>query len=454
MTAILIHEADAVYKCANSSQVRRYRFKHPDFSAFCIALRRHERELKEVADDEFWKEVLRHLKTYRFRLSAAPLPFNHPAAFSQSAHSRLLGQLKIHGVYSYPSLAETTLKLMDAMTALSLSGENPLLKAIEEIDAVSDANEIGVLVAESYLIRPVEAVLTDAGRTKLHVVSAAQVSGAACLQHLIVVGPSRWFPESVFTAPRASKIDIVQYSWIQDTWKPSKTFLDTDTVVAREVRQSAFENTRIEGDDYIEAGELLPSLDIDRILKGLSTSSSGDTEQEEADANLVLLAGGNAVFLEAADRAKAMVIDFTDADSRIKRILASQIQPGVFLLLRTSGGGDYVRPLADRLLGSQAKVARECQQSWKMRLRQKVREEGALAIAIKLLDLGSKIANETNVRNWMSDRSIRTSEFDDFASIMKLIGLGERAKEYWGVMRAIDIAHLKAGAHIRKLLLR
>ena len=73
---------------------------------------------------------------------------------------------------------------------------------------------------------------------------------------------------------------------------------------------------------------------------------------------------------------------------------------------------------------------------------------------IKLIDFGSLKANETNIRNWMSYKSIRTGDYNDFAAIMQLVGLCDKAKECWEIMGMIDTAHRKAGHHIRKLLLR
>ena len=110
--------------------------------------------------------------------------------------------------------------------------------------------------------------------------------------------------------------------------------------------------------------------------------------------------------------------------------------------------------VADRILGPQAAIARAKQRQWKQLLRDSILKEGAIVSVEKLRMYGSRIANETNLRNWISDRNIKTAGFEDFNAIMTLIGKAEHAQTYWDTMGMIDRAHRKAGFHIRRLLLR
>lgn len=65
----------------------------------------------------------------------------------------------------------------------------------------------------------------------------------------------------------------------------------------------------------------------------------------------------------------------------------------------------------------------------------------------------AKTANEINIRNWMSARTIRARHIEDFTAIMRLIGMEEKAKLYWANARKLGSAHQRAGQQIRKLLL-
>jgi len=75
-------------------------------------------------------------------------------------------------------------------------------------------------------------------------------------------------------------------------------------------------------------------------------------------------------------------------------------------------------------MGNEAEGARMMQGLWKTRLREAARLSSLLGLSLKLIDLGSGRANEVNVRNWMLYKSIKTWEYNDFAAIMQLVGLG------------------------------
>ena len=108
-------------------------------------------------------------------------------------------------------------------------------------------------------------------------------------------------------------------------------------------------------------------------------------------------------------------------------------------------GGDYIVPVADRVMGRAAKHARERQRYWKDKLRAVVSREGLLATSVLLLDHGSQVANEQNVRNWMSYRNIRTQDKRDFIAIMRATGLEAETEQLWQEMGRIHRAHMRAG---------
>ena len=106
-------------------------------------------------------------------------------------------------------------------------------------------------------------------------------------------------------------------------------------------------------------------------------------------------------------------------------------------------------------MGTDAALWRYQQQDWKSRLRSMVLKSSLLEVSINLLDAGSTPkAYETNVRNWISARNIKTSDYEDFAAIMKVVGLTNKTDEYWISMSNIARHHQRAGQQIRRLLLR
>jgi hypothetical protein len=126
----------------------------------------------------------------------------------------------------------------------------------------------------------------------------------------------------------------------------------------------------------------------------------------------------------------------------------------MFLILRTEGGRDLLKPIADRLMGKRARKARQLQKYWKDKFKRYVLYEGLEEVARKLRLWGSKRATLANVRYWASPDSIKPQNKDDFFAIMRLIQETQRADLFWNVASFIDRAHKKAGKVISRILLQ
>jgi hypothetical protein len=134
----------------------------------------------------------------------------------------------------------------------------------------------------------------------------------------------------------------------------------------------------------------------------------------------------------------------------------------MYLLLRTAGGGDFIAPLADRILGSLAAARRSQQAEWKEKLLEGACEQfGALTrrelshrIARYLETAGPNGAKAANIYYWMGSKCIRPRDREDFSAMLHFAGMEGREEELWGAMGDIDSAHRQAGHHIRQMLLQ
>jgi hypothetical protein len=190
------------------------------------------------------------------------------------------------------------------------------------------------------------------------------------------------------------------------------------------------------------------------VHRANAVNAAGSQRHDLIRALPVALEGGRAVFLDAEDGATVLVLDLAErGKSRVRRIPTADIEEGVFVLLRAGGGGDYVLPVADAVLGRRATECRKLQRDWKTRLRAQVEVHGLFETSIALLEHGGVRAEEGNVRRWMWDRNIRPREYADFLAIMRLTGLDADVTRYWNTMALIERAHIKAGQLIRRMLL-
>lgn len=446
--------ATDIYDCSKNLEIIKHVVAHKMLGKFCLSLKKFEYILGKNAADPYWKAFLSPLKRYRFELCAAPLFLNRPPSETISG-IRSLKNSALRCKYLFPQFDEHAQDILTQIFSLLELNENPLMDFLDS-KVRSDRNaDTAILLKESYLVPSAEDVLKS--HHVLHripLLAPVQLRRGKCYKNLFVIGPARWFPSYVYSAPRAFKLNLVRYGWIKETLRVEPVFISSkDTKV--EPEKSAPEATYVTEEEYLSSEDLIPKIDWGSISRKVTGHLSRDAGQEDVDARLFLLEGEKAVFLDNEENSSVLIIDLDEEEKyRVKRIAVNNISPNIYVLLRTSGGGDYIINVADWIMGKEAEGARMLQRRWKTSLRKSVSTSSLLKVSLKLIDLGSSKANEVNVRNWMSYKSIKTWDYNDFAAIMQLVGLGDRAKECWEIMGMIDTAHRKAGHYIRKLLLK
>lgn len=438
-----------IYQCASNYDVNRHRVVYDELGQFSITLNAFHSQIGEHVDDVYWQEYFSELRRLRFSLCAAPELNDYRDDRIDEVRTILSNHLKL--CYAiYPAFVESARNVLDALGIIQGDGRNPLLDKLIELTLPNLKS--AWVIKESRLIPDVEDVLELHPNLKpnLQIIHYSQLSSATCYDQLIIVGSPLWFPASVFTSPRASRLDIVQFNWMQDNWKIPTTFVanyrsaQTKRVTLRELDAQYQAET--------PADTILINVDAQQVA---SIAARGEhTEYDEVDARCVIFEGETALFVDADQSSTIWIIDLEEREEeRVRSIEVGELSLGTFVLVRTSGGGDYVVPIADQIMGAKAQFARAIQNEWKTLLGDYVAKHGLLSTSIELLNMGSGIANEVNVRNWISPRNIKTRSKKDFVAIMRLIGLDERSSEIWQTMEFISNAHRRAGFQLRKTLL-
>ncbi len=460
MRASSLSEADRVYDCSDEVLITDRVVSQPEFDQFCIELTRFARSLGEYAEDDLWRSFLGKLRRYRFDLCASLLPFNHPVIYSGETMQALRRDLR-RCEMGFPDFAAPARALVEQAAVVAQLEAEPLIDILTTLDIAGELAQTALLLKETRLISPVEEELRPyVAPGQIEVINASRLRGGRCYQQVIVVGPSYWFRDHVFSAPRASTIDIVRYGWVRDRSGIEPVFagsIGARTVSWSSIRSAFAESGGNEATDADRslAEELHPRVDADQVVeRALRGSRENGNPADRVDARLVLLDGDEAVFLDASEGVTTYVIDLeADPESRVRRVGLEGIEPDMFVILRKYGSGDYIVTEADRIMGQETARYREVQSLWKSRLRKAVMESSLSNVCTRLRGLGSGIANEGNVRNWMSERNIRTYFYEDFAAIMRLVGFEDRSMEFWAMMGRIDSAHRRAAFRISKLLL-
>ncbi len=465
MKKFSIDETDKLYRCVEHCRLRKHVVHHAAFRGLCAAIRDIGNDLGEQAQDDYWLELLQELKRFRFTLYAAPVPIN----FQSVKLLHFLESKKKNCQYFFPSSFPRLQDIIDRVSALVAVPDNPLLEEISELIPPRDSSKSAILLKETYLFPAVEELIGNHPALQhVELVNRYQLRAVQCYQNLFVIGPHYWFPDYIFRAPRTEELHCIRYSWIPDTWVMKPIFIrptnSRSTPDANSASVGTDGATRKDTNETSEEQEQEKVLEINwhKLSTKVMRSTPDDHTQEVVPARLYLLAGDQAVFLEASDHARVLALNFETSGEegddeemqQIRRMSVAKLQLGMFLLLRTEGGGDYIIPIANRILGEDAAQLREMQEQWKTLLRKEVELSGLLPVCIDLLEQGgSKHVNETNLRYWMSSRCIRPQNDNDFSAIMKLVGLQDEEILYRDAAERIESAHRSAGFHIRKLLI-
>ena len=464
MNQMSLDAVSKIYDCARLARFEVHQVDNAEFRRFCLSLREFERSLGESVGDDYWRPFLWALKRYRFDMSSTPLPFQYPEGQSPSLVERMRGTLA-HCDLIYPQFVGPARKLVDRLQAVSESQSNPVLSVCADIVGCG-GEDVGILIKEPRLIPAVELMLShESGVGEVEVIGPSQLKGHRCYSRLIVIGPARWYDGYVFQSPRAHYIHNVKYRWINDSNPSNEVFTGSprnsgiDWIDRSTFTSSAAQMSSTSSDNLLDPEEFLPSINWNDVLRMVSARTVGDSDNTDEEEEYVLasffqLEGELVVPLDASEGARATVLMLDqEGDSRVQRIPVTSIEPGMFLLVRVGGGGEYIVPVADRILGEHAARARETQIDWKDHLRRKVRRSGVQRVVHDLKRHGSRRANYANVRNWMSYRSIKTEDPADFRAVMRLIGLADEFDYYWKTMVLIERAHRRAGRLIRQQLL-
>ncbi len=458
MSIYHMDEVDNIYNSSKGLKIKVHSVPSANLQTFNRNISHFLRIIGQDGNDDFWMPITNELKRFRFDLSAAPLSKEIISQKALNLHGSLQSRINYCETVYGTELAITLKQLAEQALLLSEVEETNLLNFLVDLIKLNKSHELAIVICETRLVPLVEETFLNIAelQQKCELISPTNLREAKCYRGIFVIGSPRWFPEYIFTAPRSKDIQIIKHKWISGTWNPELILVSPYKAHGSSAHTVSIVD---ESSDVMEGNpeQLIPRIDIKKIqdsaMEKLVELFSDD--DDVVVAKLFLLENDWAVFLDADDDASVDIIDLDEEIvKRVKRTKVREVQSGMFILLRTEGGGDYIVPVADRIMGTNKKdKARYAQKRWKMLLREYEKKEGMSKTIMDLHKLGSVRASHMNVKHWMSFRGIKTESYDDFLAIMKLIGLENESQGYWNIMGEIRNAHTRAGFTIRSMLL-
>ena len=439
MTANALERVDELHEFAATREIGSLRVNSAAFTEFHAAARDLARTVKDV-EDEAIVDMSYTVERLRFAAASTPLPFDDPllTQVARDTISRATTWIRT----ARPSLVPIVDQIHRAVEMLVATNENPLLSELEAALAGSSLKRVALVLPGSKLVSAAAQVVASRSTLATRVTVLTPIalrSENTRFEAIYLLGPISWYPPYVVTAPRAPRIITVSYDCLPNRLVATPSFVG---------------GTTSQGVDFGRTpDDTWPGLNW-TVLEREARRRFGDADSHDSvSARLHKLHGGFAVYLDVADRSILSIETAIDGRRHPRRTPTTELRSGTLIVLRTEGGGDYIRPVADMLLGARASQLRARQTDWKSRLRKAVAATSLIETAVDLIDYGSPRADEQNVRNWMSPANICTQDQSDFAAIARLVGLAPQTEQLWRMMGEIRKAHLRAGALIRRRLL-
>ncbi|MFC0105662.1 hypothetical protein [Kibdelosporangium aridum] len=244
---------------------------------------------------------------------------------------------------------------------------------------------------------------------------------SASIGQAYVVGPARFFPSALVTAPPTGQVTFVAPAWFRDRSLPVSRlaeYADGALKVRAHVfevgdtgdQASNLENGRLADDEYVPQPSWGRPPLIDR-----------EPASDEVEARKVLLGGGYAIWLDDGDRIRTLD-PRQPAGERVTYTAVENVQPGTNLVLRygaTEHGAMHKAAL--KLAGARADSIATTQSDWKSALNARLQERGARVIASELQALGVRSAER--VRAWTEPTLICPKHDHDLVLLLQWLGL-------------------------------
>ena len=335
---------------------------------------------------------------------------------------------------------------------------NPLANEVRAMLELSEeaSEHLIVVIRQPALWAEVRAALDPNSRRKhMIIMKPSELRRASSVDRLLLFGPPWLFEvrdeQFLFRAPVAGSVELFVFTH-DCSGQVSASALDVQYVNFRgmDARPTSAENFSIEPKLSLKSHTFIPR-ELPKVC-----GEHTDGHAVYVDAWPVHLGGNMGTYLDP--EGSIFAVDCTHDGEKafctgVERRYIEELEPGDLVVLTTEGGGDLIRPLADEILGSLARVYRPLQEEWKRKLIASVAADGIPLVVSQLRALGSIGANEPNIRNWMSARNIGPHNLDaDFNAILALVGLSAARDEYSSAIDAIRRAHKSAGFKLQDRL--
>lgn len=234
-----------------------------------------------------------------------------------------------------------------------------------------------------------------------------------------VVGPPRFYPSSLVTAPVTGGVSFLLPAWVSDRTVPRSAMAalaeGAIRIEARVIAEGDTTEPELElPDEPEDESQYLP-----QPVWGNRQDRDREPTSEEVEARKVLLAGNLAMWLDDGERIRSLDPE-QPAGERVTYTDITAVRVGTYLLLRhgeTERNVLYQAAIA-RLAGGA--VIDQAQGAWKHLLAERIQQAGYREVVKQLRAAGVKAADQA--RAWTDPNLIRPHSDQDFERLLQWLG--------------------------------
>lgn len=352
-------------------------------------------------------------KALRWRRVTQPQPLEFNSSLLDLAGEVTKHATRLRGAIGDQGLLDE----LAAATALVASTHSAvgqaLVRSIEEVGADSSV----VIVSSKSAAAGLESWLQE---YDVLVLTAGELErDQPQREQAYVVGPPRFYPSSLVTAPVTSGVSFLLPDWVSDR-----------TVPRSAIAAYAEGAIRIEARIFTEGDTTEPELELPdepedeneylpQPVWGNRQDRDREPTSEEVEARKVLLGGNLAMWLDDGERIRSLDPE-QPAGERVTYTDIRAVRVGTYLLLRqgeTERNVLYQAAIA-RLVGGA--VIDQAQGAWKHLLAERIQQAGYREVVKQLRAAGVKAADQA--RAWTDPNLIRPHSDQDFERLLQWLG--------------------------------
>ena len=407
-----------------------------------------KKQIGENINNPFWTSNLKIISKYRFGCSSTVLPPNHKNLISDE-ELKFLKKNVIKCESIFLDCYDLFKKLIENITIVSSINESPYFIEIKKLQEKFGKLTI-VYSSNDFIENSIEYLSTNEF-SKFEIINQKDyLYSFKDFNNVLLVGHYSWFNSNIFALPKSGNLFSCNFDFHGGKSISIPNFLNP--IWSRNISAVTITRTEIKLNN-IEDNPLEELVDVTFNSEfQIQTNNTQNLNEEKLNCLKTLLAGNKLCFLcceEGIDESQDGLFFYENGEPYIKKIKVKNFESGDYVCLRLGSDNDLTHEVADQMMKNEKKFyLRDYQNMWKNLIINFLKNHPKTVLENRI----DRAGIPSNINYWISEKCIKTKEFDTFEKLMNIVDEGDvkmNIEETWDALRLILRYHIQAGAKIK-----